>query len=70
MSRLSICEVVKNTKHIHGLFFQLNNGSVGFYRTQYTSEMLDKLLPAIKDKTMPSRDRLGLQNDLFAMVRP
>ena len=47
---------------------QLNVGSVGFYRTQYTTEMLDKLIPAIKDKSLPPRDRLGLQNDIFAMV--
>jgi len=30
--------------------------------------MLDGLIPAIKDQTMPPRDRLGLQNDLFALV--
>ena len=41
---------------------------MGFYRTQYTSEMLDALLPAIRDGSLPPRDRLGLQNDLFALV--
>ena len=30
--------------------------------------MLDVLLPAIRDGSMPPRDRLGLQNDLFALV--
>ena len=48
--------------------FQLNVGSVGLYRTEYTSDMLDKFIPAIKDKSLPPRDRLGLQNDIFAMV--
>lgn len=30
--------------------------------------MLDQLIPAIKDKSLPPKDRLGLQNDLFALV--
>ena len=49
-------------------FLKLNTGSVGFYRTQYSSDMLEALLPAVKDQTMPPRDRLGLQNDIFALV--
>ena len=48
---------------------KLNPGTVGFYRVQYSPEMLNSLLPAIKDKTLPALDRLGLQNDLFAMVQ-
>lgn len=50
-------------------WIKLNPGTVGFYRVQYSSEMLNSLLPAIKDKTLPALDRLGLQNDLFAMVQ-
>ena len=50
-------------------WIKLNPGTVGFYRVQYSSEMLNTLLPAIKDKTLPALDRLGLQNDLFAMVQ-
>ncbi|KAL5005760.1 hypothetical protein ScPMuIL_016918 [Solemya velum] len=48
---------------------KLNCGSVGVFRVQYDTDMLDALLPAIKDKSLPSRDRLGLQNDLFALCR-
>ncbi|KAK7501330.1 hypothetical protein BaRGS_00007455 [Batillaria attramentaria] len=48
---------------------KVNTGTVGVYRVLYTPEMLDKLIPAIKDKTLPPKDRLGLQNDLFALAR-
>ena len=47
---------------------QLNPGQVGFYRVQYSSAMLELLLPAIKDNSLPPRDRLGLQSDIFALV--
>ena len=47
---------------------KLNMGAVGFYRTQYEPDMLQALIPGILNKTMPPRDRLGLQNDLFALV--
>lgn len=47
---------------------QINTGGVGFYRTLYPDDMLDALLPGVRDQTMPPRDRLGLQNDLFALV--
>ena len=47
---------------------QINAGGVGFYRTVYPQNMLDALLPAIKNQSLPPRDRLGLQNDLFALV--
>ncbi|ELU07211.1 hypothetical protein CAPTEDRAFT_150577 [Capitella teleta] len=47
---------------------KLNMGAVGFYRTQYTPDMLLALIPGIKDQSMPPRDRLGLQNDLSALA--
>ena len=47
---------------------QINPGQVGFYRVQYSSAMLELLLPAINDNSLPPRDRLGLQSDLFALV--
>jgi hypothetical protein len=30
--------------------------------------MLDKLLPAVREGSLPPRDRLALQNDVFALV--
>jgi puromycin-sensitive aminopeptidase len=50
-------------------WIKLNTGGIGFYRTQYSSDMLDALLPAIKTQALPPRDRLALQNDLFALAR-
>jgi len=48
---------------------KLNPGTIGLYRVQYSAEMLDLLLPAVQNKTLPPLDRLGLQNDVFAMVQ-
>jgi len=51
-----------------GHWIKLNPGQVGFYRVQYSSAMLELLLPAIKDNSLPPRDRLGLQSDIFALA--
>ena len=47
---------------------QVNPGQVGFYRVQYSSDILELFMPAIKDNSLPPRDRLGLESDLFALV--
>ena len=47
---------------------KLNPGLVCFYRVNYSTEMLDSLIPAIRDQSLPPIDRLGIQNDLFALV--
>ena len=38
------------------------------YRVQYASDMLQQLVPAIRSKSLPPKDRLGLQSDLYALV--
>ncbi|XP_053994553.1 puromycin-sensitive aminopeptidase isoform X1 [Hylaeus volcanicus] len=48
---------------------KINPGTVGFYRTYYSPEALSLLLPAVKDRALPPLDRLGLLDDLFAMVQ-
>jgi puromycin-sensitive aminopeptidase len=48
---------------------KINPGTIGFYRTEYPPEMLSQFLPAITDKTLPPLDRLGLVDDLFALVQ-
>lgn len=48
---------------------KINPGTIGFYRTQYPSEMLAQFVPAIRDKSLPPLDRLGLLDDLFATVQ-
>lgn len=48
---------------------KVNPGTIGYYRTRYTAEMLDQLIPSIRDQTLPPLDRLGLLDDLFALVQ-
>jgi puromycin-sensitive aminopeptidase len=52
-----------------GDWVKLNAGTVGVYRVMYSSEMLDALIPAVRDLSLPPKDRLGLQSDLFALSR-
>lgn len=47
---------------------KLNPGSVGFYRVQYSTEMLQMFKPAVSDLSLPPLDRLGLLGDIFALV--
>lgn len=48
---------------------KINPGTVGYYRTLYTSEMIEQFTPSITDMTLPPLDRLGLIDDLFALVQ-
>lgn len=48
---------------------KINPGTIGYYRTRYTPEMLNLLIPAIKSQILPPLDRLGLIDDLFALVQ-
>ncbi|TRY90685.1 hypothetical protein DNTS_002891 [Danionella cerebrum] len=50
-------------------WIKINPGTVGFYRIQYSSSMLESLLPGIRALTLQPVDRLGLQNDLFSLAR-
>ena len=53
----------------HDTWVKLNPGTVGLYRTMYVGELMEKLLVAIENQSLPSMDRLGLQNDLYALCR-
>jgi len=48
---------------------KLNPGTVGVYRTRYSTVLLDLLKSGIAAGQLPPRDRLGLQNDLFAFSK-
>lgn len=50
-------------------WIKINPGTIGFYRTQYTPAMLERFVPAISDLSLPPLDRLGLHDDLFALVQ-
>ncbi|XP_065225211.1 puromycin-sensitive aminopeptidase-like isoform X1 [Planococcus citri] len=47
---------------------KLNPGNVGFYRTNYLPNMLKQLMLSISNKTLPPSDRLGILDDLFALM--
>ena len=47
---------------------QVNPERVGFYRVGYSSDLFSNLTPALSSHTLSACDRLGLQNDAFAMV--
>ena len=41
---------------------------MGVYRVHYSPDMLESLISAIGNMELSARDRLGIQNDLFALV--
>ena len=53
---------------VYDVCVQVNPERVGFYRVSYSSELFLGLRPALSSHTLSARDRLGLQNDAFAMV--
>ena len=50
-------------------WFKVNPGQTGFYRINYTDADWDRLAPAIASQTLPATDRLGIQNDAYALSR-
>ncbi|KAK6731793.1 hypothetical protein RB195_007945 [Necator americanus] len=47
---------------------KLNAGATGFYRVEYSSEMLQAMIPDIANGKMLLLDRFSVVNDLFALV--
>ena len=50
-------------------WIKLNLNSVGFYRTNYSADLLQRLSVLVKEKTLHPTDRLGLQSDVFALSK-
>jgi puromycin-sensitive aminopeptidase len=48
---------------------KVNAGQTGFYRVNYTNAEWDRLRQAVESLQLPATDRLGLQNDAFALSR-
>ena len=46
----------------------MNPGRVGYYRVSYSTDLFSSVLVALKDGALSPMDRLGLQNDAFALV--
>ena len=51
-----------------GEWVKLNQNSIGFYRINYSPEMLERFTASIEDKSMPTMDRLNILSDLFASI--
>ena len=49
--------------------YKLNFEQTGFYRVKYEKENLDNLGKLVKQRILSPRDRFGLQNDLYALMR-
>lgn len=52
-----------------GEWVKVNPSTVGYYRTRYSPELLKNFVPSISSRTLPPLDRLGLLDDLFALVQ-
>ena len=48
---------------------KVNAGQTGFFRVNYSSEEWDRLRGAIASRSLSASDRLGLQNDAYALMR-
>ena len=48
---------------------KVNAGQTGFLRVNYTQEEWARLRKAVAARQLPSTDRLGLQNDAYALAR-
>lgn len=48
---------------------KINSGACGFYRTKYSPELLNRLIPLVRSKTLTVLDRINLLDDLFALVK-
>ncbi len=50
-------------------WYKVNAGQTGFFRVNYTGEDWQRLAPAISRQELPATDRLGIQNDAYALSR-
>jgi len=49
-------------------FFKLNPDFVGYFRVQYSSQDLDTLCTAVKNKELSPIDRLNILDDVFSLI--
>jgi len=50
-------------------WFKVNPLQTGFFRVNYAPEDWERLMPVISSLELPATDRLGLQNDAYALSR-
>ena len=71
--RLRLMEERTGTIRINNMprneWVKLNKGQTGFFRVDYSPDMLAALYPAVESLTLPTLDRLGLVADSYALSR-
>lgn len=50
-------------------WFKVNPDQTGFYRVNYTDIDRERLATVVADRALPATDRLGIQNDAYALSR-
>lgn len=50
-------------------WFKVNPQQTGFYRVNYMAQDWENLVPPIRSLELPATDRLGIQNDAYALSR-
>eukprot|EP01119_Soliformovum_irregulare_P006321 TRINITY_DN181_c0_g2_i1.p1 TRINITY_DN181_c0_g2~~TRINITY_DN181_c0_g2_i1.p1 ORF type:complete len:891 (-),score=308.06 TRINITY_DN181_c0_g2_i1:1031-3703(-) len=50
-------------------FFKANADQSGFYRIKYSSDISAKISTALTELALPTVDRIGIQNDAFALAK-
>ena len=50
-------------------WFKLNPDQTGFFRVNYTSKDWQNLIPGIESQVLSATDRLGIQNDAYALSK-
>ena len=52
-----------------GSWFKVNTGQTGFYRVNYSNDDWQRLVPAVSSLELSATDRLGVQNDAYALSK-
>ncbi len=71
--RTTVMEESRTSLQIPGAsaasWFKVNPDQTGFFRVNYSAEDWQRLIPAIRSLELPATDRLGIQNDAYALSR-
>ena len=52
-----------------GGWFKVNTGQTGFFRVNYSNDDWQRLVPAVSSLELSATDRLGVQNDAYALSK-
>ncbi len=57
------------SEEARGGWIKVNPEQTGFYRVNYSSDDWERLRPAVRNLELPPIDRLGIQNDAYALSK-